>query len=408
MKLKKQRYYKETPNNIDFDKLLFQSNPNIEFKENICSDFNYSYWISDTFDVYYPSFENKKELYLAYPVFNAKEINIIRISDKKKIKTLSGHSNFIDKVKIFYNEKEKHNYLLSSDWNYTLYVWDLDNNYEIKHKIITGYRDYLYSFLLYFKLDYIISSTVGNEEEIDYIKIFSFKDGKLVRNIEDTDTNDTLYCLIWEKEQDINESYLIACCYEKVSIFNLITGNLYDHLISGVEQACGDNYFSAFITCDNKYLYTSSNEGYINIWDLYEKTLIKSILLKNSRLFKIIPWSIYVNYSVDKDDMKLYKNYNNYILVCDKNKCSILILNIIFRSEIIDEYINKIEDEEDKTFYKYEIISEIINKDKSPFKMIKKIKHPNYSDSILCSDENKKIDLWTNKKPIMIDIFNKS
>ena len=152
-------------------------------------------------------------------------------------------------------------------------------------------------------------------------------------------------------------------------------------------------------------MYTSSNEGYINIWDLYEKTLVQSIFLKDSRLYKIVPWSIYVNYSVDKDDMNLYKNYNNYILVCDKNKYSILALNIIFRSEIKDEFINKIEEEE-KSFFKYEIMNSIINEGNSAFKMIKKINHPVYGDSILCSDENKKIDLWINNKPIIIDIYN--
>ena len=128
--------------------------------------------------------------------------------------------------------------------------------------------------------------------------------------------------------------------------------------------------------------------------------------MKDSRLYKIVPWSIYVIYSVDKDDMNLYKNYNNYILVCDKNKYSILALNIIFRSEIKDEFINKIEEEEEKSFFKYEIMNSIINEGNSAFKMIKKIIHPVYGDSILCSDENKKIDLWINNKPIIIDIYN--
>jgi WD40 repeat protein len=405
MYLKRKSHYIENQKNTDYDKLLFSNNPNFKYKENICNDFNYAYWICDTFDVFYPSFD-KKQLHLAYSIFNEKEIKILRISDKKKIKSLSGHLNFIDKVKIYYNEKDKNNYLLSSDWSYALYVWDLDNNYEIKHKIITQYTNYLYSFILYFKLDYIITSTVGVGEDIDYIKIFSFKDGKWIRNMDDSDINEAYFCLIWEKEKDINESYIIACCYEKVSIYNLINGNLYGNLITGIQESCGDYYYSGFISYDNKYLYTSSNEGYINIWDLYEKTLVQSIFLKDSRLYKIVPWSIYVNYSVDKDDMNLYENYNNYILVCDKNKYSILALNIIFRSEIKDEFINKIEEEEEKSFFKYEIMNSIINEGNSAFKMIKKIIHPVYGDSILCSDENKKIDLWINNKPIIIDIYN--
>ena len=405
MKLYKQNNFIENKKENDIDNLLFENNPNFRYKENIVNDFDYSYWICDTFDIYHPLKEDKKELYLVYSVFDIKiEINIIRISDKKKIKSLSGHSNHIDKVKNFYNEKDKHNYLLSSDWNYTLFIWDLDNNYQIINKIITGYTNYLYSFLLYFKLNYVITSTVGNSEQIDYIKIYSFKDGNLIRNIPNTDNNDTLYCLIWEKGQ--NEIYLVACCYEKISIFNLLNNDLYGHLVTENKYSCGDFYLSGFISYDNKYLYTSSKNGYINIWDLNQKLLIQSILIPNSSLFKIIPWSTYVNYSIDKDDLKTYKNINNYILVCNKEKCAILYLNITFRNEIdFNEFTNKISNLEEEVFYKSQIINFIKNIKNSPIKMIKKIKHPLYGDSILCSDENYNIDLWVKNQPIMIDIF---
>lgn len=406
MKLYMHNHYIENPKENIIGSLLFQNNPNIRYKENIANDFDYSYWICDTFDIYHPLNEDKKELYLVYSVFDLKiEINIIRISDKKKIKILTGHSNHIDKVKNFYNEKDMHNYLLSSDWNYTLYIWDLDNNYQIINKIITGYTNYLYSFLLYFKLDYVITSTVGNSQQIDYIKIYSFKDGKLLKDIPNSDINDTLYCLIWEKEE--NEIYLIACCYEKISIYNLLNNNdLYGHLATPNEQSFGDFYLSGFISYDNKYLYTSSKNGYINIWDLNQKLLIKSIFIPNSSLFKIIPWSTYVDYSVDKEDLKTYKNINNFVLVCNKEKCSILSLNIIFRNEIyFNEFTNKITNLEEEVFYKSQIINNIKNINNSPIKMIKKIKHPLYGDSILCSDENNNIDLWINNQPIMIDIF---
>ena len=408
MKLYKKNYHIENLNVNDFDKLLFKNEPNFKYKENIAKNFNYSYWICDTFDVYYPLSENKKELYLAYSIFDKMEINILRISDKKQIKSLTGHSNFIDKVKNFYNEKDNHNYLLSSDWNYTLFVWDLDNNYELKNKIIPGYTNYLYSFLIYFKLDYIVTSTVGHSNQIDYIKIFSFKNGDLIRDIIDTDSNDTLYCLIWEKDKnDKNENYLVACCYEKVSIFNLINWSLYCNLSTNIAQSCGDYYFSGFISYDNKYLYTSSNEGYINIWNLYEKMLVKTIQIPLASLFKIIPWSIYINYHIDKDDLKLYKYINNYILVCDKNKQGILNINIIFRIEIdYNELTNRIDNLNDETFYKHEIINLTKYKENQPIKMIKKINHPLYKDSIICSYENSDIDLFVNNPPIIVDIIN--
>ena len=262
----------------------------------------------------------------------------------------------------------------------------------------------MYSFLIYFKLDYIITSTVGHTEEIDYIKIFSFQKGIFIKNIPNTDNNDTLYLLIWEKEQ--NENYLIALCYEKVSIYNLLNGDLYGNLATNVNQSCGDYYLSGFISYDNKYLYTSSKEGYINIWNLNDKVLFKTIFTQNSSLFTITPWSIYVNYSFDKDDLKLYRYINNYILVCDKDKSSILIFNIIYRNEIdYNDIKNTIENLGEEMFYKSQIVNIVQNKNGFAVKMIKKIKHPKYGDSILCSDENQNIDLWVNNQPIIIDNY---
>ena len=388
----------------DSDKLLFGIKPNIRYRETITNDFNYSYWICDSFDIYYPLEEKKIEPYLIYVPLYKKEINILKIRDKKIMAKLTGHSNYVEKVKNFYNEKDKHNYLLSSDWNFSVFIWDLDNNYEIKHKLMPGYSNYIYSFLIYFKFDYVITSTVGHSQGIDNIKIFSFKNGHLLKSILNSDNTDTLYLIIWEKGKEDEEKYIIALCYEKVSIYNLLSNELYCELSTNEQESCGDYYFSGFVSYDNKYLYTSSDEGYINIWDLYQKILVKTIKIKNSSLFKIVPWCVYINYYTDKEDSKFYKNINNYILICDKDKKGILNLNIIFKNEI--DYIdskNKISDISEEEFYTYKINCFNKNKENHPIKSIKKIIHPIYGDSILCSDENNCIDLWTNISPIIID-----
>ena len=155
------------------DKTLFNNQPNFQFKQNIVSDFNYSYWICETFDIYYPSKNDKNEPYLVYAPQIKKEIEIIKISNQKLIKTLIEPSNFIEKVNIFYNEKNNNNYLLATDWDYIVYVWNLDDDYKFLFKINTFYTNYIYSFLIYFKLDYIITSSFGNANNFDYIKIFS-------------------------------------------------------------------------------------------------------------------------------------------------------------------------------------------------------------------------------------------
>ena len=404
----KNNHYIIKKNTEDSDKLLFDIKPNIRYQENIANNFNYSYWICDSFDIYYPIKENKNEPYLIYVPLYEKEINILKIRNKRIVAKLTGSSNYIEKVKNFYNEKDKHNYLLSSDWEFCVLIWDLDNNYEIKQKLVTGYSNYIYSFLICFKFDYVITSTVGHSQGTDHIKIFSFKDGTLLKSISNSDNVDTLYLIIWEKEKKEEETYIIALCYEKVSIYNLLSNNLYCELSTNVQESCGDYYFSGFVSYDNKYLYTSSEEGYINIWDLYQQILVKTIKINNSSLFKIIPWCVYINYYLDKEDSKFYKNINTYILVCDKNKKGIINLNVIFKKEIdYNDCTNKISDISEEQFLTYEINSFNKNKENQPIKSIKKIIHPIYGNSILCSDENNCINLWTNTPPIIIDIFKK-
>ena len=400
MKCPKMNHFIENKNNNDSDKILFNNQPNFQFKQNIVSDFNYSYWICETFDTYYPSKNDKNEPYLVYAPQIKKEIEIIKISNQKLIKTLIEPSNFIEKVNIFYNEKNNNNYLLATDWDYIVYVWNLDDNYKFMFKINTFYTNYIYSFLIYFKLDYIITSSFGNANNFDYIKIFSLKDGSLLKNINNSDLNNTLVCLIWEKEE--NDIYIVACCYEKIEIYNIINGELYANLETEQKDSCGDYYYSGFISNNNKYLFATSSEGFINIWNLYDKNLVKSVKF-NSSFYKIIPWSIYVDYFKDKEDSKLYENLNNYMLVCDKLNNGVKVINFIFRKEL--ENINDKNNPNSEMFYKHEIISFYENIEKNPIKNVKKFKHPIYGESLLTSNEDTNINLWINNPPLIIDIF---
>ena len=342
----------------------------------------------------------KNEPYLVYAPQIKKEIEIIKISNQKLIKTLIEPSNFIEKVNIFYNEKNNNNYLLATDWDYIVYVWNLDDNYKFMFKINTFYTNYIYSFLIYFKLDYIITSSFGNANNFDYIKIFSLKDGSLLKNINNSDLNNTLVCLIWEKEE--NDIYIVACCYEKIEIYNIINGELYANLETEQKDSCGDYYYSGFISNNNKYLFATSSEGFINIWNLYDKNLVKSVKF-NSSFYKIIPWSIYVDYFKDKEDSKLYENLNNYMLVCDKLNNGVKVINFIFRKEL--ENINDKNNPNSEMFYKHEIISFYENIEKNPIKNVKKFKHPIYGESLLTSNEDTNINLWINNPPLIIDIF---
>ena len=72
-------------------------------------------------------------------------------------------------------------------------------------------------------------------------------------------------------------------------INNLLEDELYSELIQQPE----DNHHSGFIynRNDNDYLCSSSNNGYINIWDLYNKKIFKIIDTDKYYLSSVIQWN---------------------------------------------------------------------------------------------------------------------
>ena len=105
---------------------------------------------------------------------------------------------------------------------------------------------------------------------------------------------------------------------------------------------------------NNDYLCSSSYNGYINIWDLYNKKIFKVINTNGCKLAHIIEWN------------------NKYIIVADYN-------NKLFK--IIDIDNNSIHD--------------IKIEHKDNLKCIKKINHPIYGESLLSAGNDKIIKLWT-------------
>ena len=53
-------YNKFNENKIDIYKTIYNSMPNLRYKENIVNDFEHEYWIFNNFDIYYKN-ENKFE-----------------------------------------------------------------------------------------------------------------------------------------------------------------------------------------------------------------------------------------------------------------------------------------------------------------------------------------------------------
>ena len=83
-----------------------------------------------------------------------------------------------------------------------------------------------------------------------------------------------------------NKYYIIECCYNKISINNMLDDECYANLTMNPEgdHCCG------YIYNDN-YLCASDNNNCIRIWDLVNKVKYKEIKYEGKCGFEIIPWN---------------------------------------------------------------------------------------------------------------------
>ena len=360
-------------NNLEYEKKInyqFKQNPNkLKFKENIITTNTKNGW-NDIFEIFI-SYEDNKE-YLVSPNCNNFNIDIYSLIDHKKINSLEGHKSKIKTIRYFINNKNNNEYLVSGDDEKKVIVWDITTitDYKQLYNIDTKYKKDIFSCLLFFpdnsSNDYIITSSNSykskkeEEELIAATKIYSFEDGAFIKYISNTHKFSVYYLLPWFNKKN-KKYYVIQFCKNKILINDLFEDNVYSKLIN--KQEPESSHFSGFLFYkdDNNYLVSSSSNGYIHIWDLYEKEIIKVINLniknekKVCKLSHIIEWN------------------EKYIIVADVESKS---LKIIDREN--DYSINDI-----ITDHKNELVS------------IKKVYHPIYGESLLSADRDQKIKLWT-------------
>ena len=232
------------------------------------------------------------------------------------------------------------------DDNKLIIIWDITNNYNIKYKINTNYEGNIYSCLLLFPQNnndnYIITLTYNKSDNIDKsaIKIYSLNNGLFIKNIINNNNNAIYYLISWINKKN-NKYYIIQFSYKKIIINNLLEEELYSEFIAEPEY----DHLSGFVYNRNKndYLCTSSYNGYVNIWDLYNKKLFKIINTNECQLAHIIEWN------------------NKYIITADVNNKSFKIIDL-------DE--NK-------------VICNIDGQHEDNVFCIKKIYHPIYGESLL-------------------------
>ena len=305
----------------------------------------------EKFEVFKTHKDNKE--YIA--LIKKNNIEIFSISNYQKLLTLKDNKNTINTIRYFINNKNFNEYLISSDFDRIITIWDITNDYNVKLKIdMQLISDFMiYSCLLIFthnEEDYIISTAINAEEEYDEssTKIYLFNDGKYLREIKNSNNLLVYYLLSWVNKNN-NSYYIVQNCNSKILINNLLEEKLYCEFNGNDESY----FYKGFIynKDNNDYLCCCSTNGYINIWDLYNKKIFKVINLNGFYSSDIIHWN------------------DKYIITID---------NTSKNCEIID-------------IENHKIISKIENKD--GFRCIKKIYHPIYGESLLTSGNNK-IKLW--------------
>ena len=349
--------------------IVNSGNPNdLKFKCDLVST-NTKGGLNDIFEVYRSIKDN--EDYLVSPNKLNFHLDVITLKDNKFYGSLKGHQKKVTSVRYFLNNLNNNEYLISSDEMGIVFVWDITDSYKKLYTINTKYNDIIYSCLLVFTGEgyenvnsnnanhngYIITSTfdISKENQNSATKIYSIDNGEFVNYIKNTNTNSVFYLLSWLNKKD-NRNYIIQFCYMKILINNLLDE---DDVYAELSQEQKLSHYSGFIyekkDEDKAYLYSSSKNGIINIWDLYNKVLVNNINITGSILCHIIQW----------DD--------KYAIVADYNGKSFKVINL-------------------ETLKVEQNIGESHTKE---VKSIKKIKHPLLGDSLLTAGNDNVIKLWS-------------
>ena len=354
MKQKKNiKNYSEKINNNNNNNNNNISPENLKFKYDLVTT-NTKGGLNDLFEAFICLSDNKE--YLASPNKNNFNIDIITLFDNKFQFSLKGHLKKISCVRYFKDNFNNNEYLVSADENFIVIVWDISNKFNKKFTIETKYTDIIYSCLLTFvdqDSGFLITSTYGISDNNDKActKIYSMQDGELVNYFKNTNNNSVYYLLYWFNKKN-KKHYIIQFAYVKIIINSLLDEEIYAELIPEIKMS----HYSGFIseTQDKVLLYSSSKNGYINLWDLYNKKLLKSINTMGCILCHMIQWN---------EKFAIVADYNNrYIKIVDLELFS--------------------------------VVKDINGEHEKELKSVKKIFHPIYGDSLLTAGNDCCIKLW--------------
>ena len=334
----------------------FEKDPQgLKFRQNIINS-NASYGWNDIFEVYISRKDNKE--YLVSPNNNNYKLDVISLLENKVTVSLKGHNNHIRTIRYFINNINSEEYLISADNDIIVIIWEITYDFNMKFKINTNYSDNIYSCLLLFDLinenNYIVTSSYAQLEdnEKSATKLYSLENGQLIKYISYSNKSAVYYLLSWYNKNN-NKYYIVQFTFKAILINSVIDDELYCELIQEPE----DNHLSGFIyNSDNKdYLCSSSYNGYIHLWDLFNKSIYKIISTNDCVLCNIIQWN------------------NKYSIVADYDNKSFKIID----------------------FEKGQVVKDIKGEHTDKVPCVKKLYHPLYGESLLSAGQDNTIKLWS-------------
>ena len=312
---------------MNFDKSSFKTEPNFKFKEIVREKVSI-----DQFECYK---DKNGEVYLIYAFCdiennaNKNYLSVLRLKDNIEVKSLEGHKDKILTIRYFQDPYTKIDYLVSSDRNNTIILWDLSNNFSKKLETKVDVEPFISILLLIFTSEkiYIVFSNVN-----DGTKFFDIDNKNIIFNI--TNPNFSTYFLEYWYNLKKNKHNIIICGINKVLIKELPDNEIYDEFKSGEKYP----YNLGAIIFKNKgrdLLAVCSSYGLIQIYSFEYKEVFIKIILDNVNLYSFVKWNH--NYLLINDCQ------NNCILVLDKNDNFQIKKTIPCPEMYIDRFIKKIE-----------------------------------------------------------------
>ena len=322
---------------------------NINFNSSITNykyskDLNYKVDFSDYNFYLFEVFESHKTKNLFLITKQITNLNVYTLNDNKLFKILK---HFLEIVFFKYYTNNINKEFLISSTKRNIFIYDTSNQFNKVSTIDSNIN--INNTLLIFNIkseDYIVYSYDDCQTSLKL-----FKNENKYERLIDTKNCIDKYLIYW-KNNITEKDYLVLLCIKKVIIINLFEDEVYDEIIIDPKSV----YYHGYIYYKdyNNYLCFSSINGYIIIYDLFNKEIYKKITCPKCKLMEIFSLS------------------ERYLISSNSNLSEFIIVDI-GQGKIINSCRNDYKD----CIYN-----------------VKSIIYRNYGRCILTCGTNKKIHLW--------------